>query len=160
MYIYDLFAFVEMSKVSSKVIEITNNEQYERFKKSHRRGIIFYGASWCKGCSQLAPLYERIANRYHGRIALAHADVEVCGLDFSKVPVFVAYRKGREINSILGADSERLREFVKGAIEFEAKKKSTQPIQQTKPPKPTTRSRDKKETKSSQANRTKKEKRK
>lgn len=154
MYICDLFAFVEMSKVSSKVIEITNNEQYERFKKSHRRGIIFYGASWCKGCSQLAPLYERIANRYHGRIALAHADVEVCGLDFSKVPVFVAYRKGREINSILGADSERLREFVKGAIEFEAKKKSTHPT------KPITRSRDKKETKSSQANRTKKEKRK
>lgn len=110
--------------MSSKVIEITNYAEYEAFKNSYRRGIIFYGADWCHACQQINPLYIRIANRYSNRIAFAHADIQVCKLDFDQIPVFVAFRKGREINSMLGADNEGLKEFVKGAIEFEAKKDS------------------------------------
>lgn len=107
--------------MSSKVIEITNISDYDVFKRNHRRGIIFYGAEWCEACKEIMPLYTRIANKYYKRIAMAYADVERCKLDFSRVPVFVSFRKGVELNNMVGANKDSLKEFIKEAIEAESK---------------------------------------
>jgi thioredoxin-like negative regulator of GroEL len=98
------------------VIELTTREEFERFKK-YKRGVIFYGAKWCEGCKKLAPLYERIALKYHKYVKLAHVDIDVAKLDFSSVPVFVAYYKGQQINSLEGATVLELKAFIKAAIE-------------------------------------------
>lgn len=104
----------------SKVIEITSIEGYTEFKEKNRRGIIFYGAKWCEACNDIMPLYTRIANRYYKRIAMAHADIDVCQLDFSKVPIFLALRKGKTIDSMEGANNEALKEFIKKAILYDS----------------------------------------
>ena len=111
--------------MSSKVIEITNGEEYNTFKNAHHRGIIFYGADWCDACTQIHPMYTRIANRYHKHVAMAHADITVCKLDFSRIPVFVSYYKGKELDSIEGADVEGLKQLVKGIIQHEVKRRPT-----------------------------------
>lgn len=120
----------------SKVIEITNLDQYETFKQAHRRGIIFYGAGWCHACKEIEPLYTRIANRYHKRIAMAHVDIDVCKLEFSKVPVFVSFRKGTQLDSMIGADNEGLKEFVKEAIAHDSHPKEAVKSDQTPKPSP------------------------
>ncbi len=102
----------------SKVVEISNFDEYNDFKNDHSRIVIFYGAKWCKGCTELMPMYIRIANRYHNRIAMGHVDVDECKLDFEEVPVFVSMYKGNQINSIVGADNEELKRFVKEAIQY------------------------------------------
>lgn len=104
----------------SKVIEINNKEEYSSFKTEHRRGVIFYGATWCEACEEIKPLYTRIANRYFKRIAMAYVDIDVCGLDFTSVPVFVSFRKGNQLNSMEGASERELKMFIKHAIEFES----------------------------------------
>lgn len=122
-----------MLQMSSKVIEITNINDYESFKKNYRRGIIFYGAKWCEACNEIMPLYTRIANKYYKRIAMAHCDIDVCKLDFSKIPVFVSHRKGKEIDNMLGGNKDALRKFIKDAIEFEAKPKGLTPVSHHEP---------------------------
>lgn len=101
----------------SKVLVITNREQYIAFKETHRRGIIFYSADWCSACKEIEPLYTRIANRYHDRITMAYVDIDVCELEFSSVPVFVSYYEGTQLNSLEGADDDGLKLLVKEAIE-------------------------------------------
>ena len=98
-----------------RVIHITNLQEYSEFKK-RPRGVIFYGAKWCKACKQIEPLYNRIGNRYHKQVALAHVDVDVANLEFSAVPVFVAMRNGKQIDSLQGSDKEGLKELIKKAI--------------------------------------------
>lgn len=56
---------------------------------------------------------------------MAHVDIDVCKLDFSKVPIFVSMYKGKQLNSIEGADREGLKQLVKEAIEHESQKKET-----------------------------------
>lgn len=100
----------------SKVVEITSQEEYDKLLEDHRRLVIFFGAKWCDGCTKVTPLYEQIANRYHKRVTLAHIDIDDNKLDYSQVPVFVAYRKGKQINSFLGGEKHSLKELVKEAI--------------------------------------------
>lgn len=108
----------------SKVIEILNPDEYQKFKISHKRAVIFYSAEWCKACKDIEPLYSRIANRYAKRIALAHVDIDVCGLDFTAIPVFVSFHKGEQLDSMEGASDAGLRVFIKHAIEYNGDKNS------------------------------------
>jgi len=108
---------IEEKKSSvNKVIEIHNAKEYEKFKKKYDRSVIFYGARWCHACTDIKDLYDRIANRYHKRVAMAHVDIDDAGLDFSAVPIFVALRNGEEIDGMEGANKKGLKELVKKAI--------------------------------------------
>ena len=119
------------SKSSSKVISITNVVEYQTFKKKlcdeneQHRGVIFYSAGWCEACKLIKPLYTRIANRYYKRIMMAYVDIDICGLDFSKVPVFVSFYKETQINSMEGANNRGLKEFIKEAIQYNSRPKQT-----------------------------------
>lgn len=101
---------------SNMVVEIKNLDEYETFKKKYNRSVVFYGATWCHACTEIENLYARIANRYHKRVALAHVDIDVADLSFTAVPVFVALRHGKQINSMEGADKTGLKELIKEAI--------------------------------------------
>jgi thiol-disulfide isomerase/thioredoxin len=115
----DFFGMSEMSDATaSKVIQITNVEEYDEFKKN-KRGVVFYGAEWCEACQGIKDIFTRIANRYHKRIAMAYCDINVCGLDFSRVPVFVAMHNGNQISSVEGANDDGLKELVRDTIDYD-----------------------------------------
>lgn len=103
----------------NKVIHIRNRKDYDDFKNDHKRGVIFYGSKWCQACEEIEPLYIRIANRYHRRIALAHVDVDEAKLDFTAIPVFTALHNGKQIDSMEGADKEELKKLIKNAIKIQ-----------------------------------------
>lgn len=110
----------------SSVIEIKSIDDFIKFKKN-KRGIIYYGASWCEGCKQIDNLYARIADRYKDLIKLAHVDVDVIKFDITQVPVLTSYYNGTIISSTIGADNNKLKEFVKEAIEYGKIPKSQAP---------------------------------
>lgn len=101
----------------SKVIRITNKQEYEDFKKNHRRAVIFYGAKWCEACVEMVDIYTRIANRYPNRVAMAYVDIDECNLDFSIVPIFLSFRKGQQLNGMEGADRKGLKQLIKEVIQ-------------------------------------------
>lgn len=107
------------SNKMNKVVEITTVAEYEKFKGKYGRCVVFYGAEWCSACKDIEDLYKRIANRYHKRVAMAHVDIDVAGLDFTHVPIFVALRHGKQIDSLESADRNGLKELIKKAITAE-----------------------------------------
>lgn len=97
----------------SKLIEIKNADDRELFLDMNPCGIVLYGAHWCKACKNIKPFYERLAKRYHTIIGFAYVDIDVCQLDFSKVPVFTGIVHKSEIDSMIGDDRNELKDLIK-----------------------------------------------
>jgi thioredoxin-like negative regulator of GroEL len=102
---------------SPHVILIKNRQEYEDFKRKHRRSVILYGADWCEACSEMHDIFQRIANRYHEYVTLGYVDIDECNLEFSAVPIFVSLRKGQQLNALEGADRASFKQLVKEIIQ-------------------------------------------
>lgn len=100
----------------SKVIKVRGRDDYDKFKYSYPKAVIFYGSENCVSCASLKGLYDRIANRYGDKVALGYVDVDKSQLDFSNIPVFVSFKDGKQFNSIRGATKDTLRKFIKEII--------------------------------------------
>lgn len=99
----------------SHVIQITNSEESDNFIANNLRGVIFFGSVRCPHCRTMAPIYEQLANKYTSTnvVAFAHvetSEVEVDNLD--GVPVFVAYKDHKPIDTVLGARPEALTTMI------------------------------------------------
>lgn len=101
----------------SKVVQIHSFKDYEEFKNTNERGVIFYSAKKCDACRDIEPLYARVANRYHKRVAMAYADVDECNLNFKVIPVFVSFFQGEPLNRMEGVSAANLKLFIKEVIE-------------------------------------------
>ena len=97
------------------VILINSYDKFKAFKK-WPKCIVMYTAEGCEACTSIKPLYHRIGRRYGQHIKLGIVDIDELNLDFSKVPVFVAYVKGEEVNNMLGSDPQGLKDFIKNTI--------------------------------------------
>lgn len=103
---------------ANRVVHINNNEENLRFKQNFPKCIIFFGANGCQACDDIYPLYRRIANRYPNKIRLAYVDVDKCELDYTTVPYFVALNNEKVTNSMTGATSDDLRNFIIKCIKY------------------------------------------
>lgn len=101
-----------------KVVTIRCQADYEQLLDQHRRVILFYGTTWCEGCTKVKPFYEALAAKYSKRLTFAYADVEENKLqkEFERVPVFVGFRKGEVVNSFEGGERFSMKELAKEVI--------------------------------------------
>lgn len=102
----------------SRVVEIKSEQELNRFIAHNDRVVVFYGAPWCQACTSSEPLYARIAKRYESRIALAHIDIEECGIKIENIPFFLAFYKTEVVDSLEGVNSYLLKRFIKQAIKY------------------------------------------
>ena len=100
----------------SKVVKITNLEEYKAFKNNHPKGIVLYSSENCAACKKIEPLYTRIANRYHDRIAMAYSDIDDCKLSFKQIPFFVSLHDGTQRDTLSGSNPDDLKQFIKESI--------------------------------------------
>ena len=98
------------------VIEIQSAEQHQNLVKDSRRLVVFYGADWCTGCDQITKFFVELSAKYHKRLTFAHADIDKAKLDFERVPAFIAFRKGEELNGFEGSDPNSLKILTKEVI--------------------------------------------
>lgn len=68
-------------------------------------------ADWCPPCRRLAPVLERLAPRYKGKVAFVKANVDkVPGLarrfGVRAIPTLIFLKGGKELNRIVGAPPE------------------------------------------------------
>jgi len=87
----------------SRVVEITDSVQEEIFIRNNPRAVIFFGSAMCGHCRTMAPIYERLVNKYP-TVANAHVETSrVKVTDLAGVPVFVGYKNGQPVDMVVGA---------------------------------------------------------
>lgn len=80
------------------------------------RAIIKYGATWCGPCKSIKPVYDRLSTEYSG-IVFAEADIDDLADDpevksIRSVPTFRYYKRGKSVDQLLGANEQKLRDFL------------------------------------------------
>lgn len=115
------------------MLQITTQEQLTKVLEEHSRVIIDLFTTWCGPCKVLGPKLEELSQEYKGENGVLFCKVDLTrpkpgqgpnmmietelGESVTTVPTIVAYRNGREIQRIAGANfsaivemAEKLRE--------------------------------------------------
>ena len=84
--------------------------------------LVDFWAPWCRPCLMTAPVVEKIAEEYEGRIKVCKLNVEeatsiASNYGVMSIPTIMIFKDGKIVNKTVGALSkENLEEFIKPYI--------------------------------------------
>jgi thioredoxin 1 len=92
-------------------IIITEGNFENVVKKSELPVLVDFWATWCNPCKMIAPLIEKIAGEYSGRLVVAKVDVDTnpdvaSELGIRSIPTLIIFKKGEIAEQIIGVVSE------------------------------------------------------
>lgn len=99
-------------------IAVTDQTLQSDVLESELPVLVDFWADWCGPCKAVAPVLEKLADDYAGRLVVAKVDVDrnpmiAQALRIQSIPTLVMFRDGRPIDAVQGALPEpQLRAFV------------------------------------------------
>lgn len=95
--------------MSEKLAEITK-ENFESIKSKNAKLVVDCWANWCGPCRALAPLFERLADRYQGKVSFVKMDCD-------KNPELVKLFQVMAIPTILFLEDGEVTDTVVGLVD-------------------------------------------
>ena len=91
-------------------VQITN-ENFESLKNGSLPLVVDFWATWCGPCRMVAPIIEKLAGKYDGKIVVGKCDVEenddLAGeFGIRNIPTILFFKNGEIVDKIVGAVSE------------------------------------------------------
>ncbi|CAH9063013.1 unnamed protein product [Cuscuta epithymum] len=83
---------------------------FHQIRTSKTPAVINYGASWCRVCSQILPVFCDLSNSFP-KLSFVYADIDDCPETTQHVrytPTFHFYQDGERVDEMIGAGEERL----------------------------------------------------
>lgn len=86
-----------------------NETNFEDFTKD---GIVLvdFWAAWCGPCKMAAPIIDKVAEEYSGKIRAGKVDIDECrgiAVKFAieSIPTVVIFKDGQEVKRVIGVHS-------------------------------------------------------
>jgi thioredoxin 1 len=101
-----------------KTIEVTDESFGSEVLKSDIPVLVDYWAPWCGPCRMAAPVLEKIADEYEGRLKVCKVNVdenrEVAGqYRIMSIPTMLVFKAGELVDQITGVTSNFERDLKK-----------------------------------------------
>ncbi|MHC1600766.1 MAG: thioredoxin [Candidatus Nezhaarchaeales archaeon] len=90
-----------------------NSESFRELLKSENRPILVdFWAEWCAPCRMLAPIIDKLAEKYSDKVIFAKVNVDECPdvamqYGIMAIPTLILFVRGVEVNRIVGLVPEK-----------------------------------------------------
>jgi thioredoxin 1 len=108
--------------MSSRVIEITDQNFEEEVINSELPTEVDFWAPWCGPCKMVSPIYDKLSEEYEGRFKFCKIDVDRNQITATKyqimnIPMQMFFADSEKVDEILGAVPENMiRDKVEGIL--------------------------------------------
>lgn len=93
-------------------MEVTiSSENFENLRNGDKPLVVDFWATWCGPCRMVAPIIEKMAEKYDGQIVVGKCDVEenedlAAEFGIRNIPTILFFKNGVIADKIVGAQSE------------------------------------------------------
>jgi thioredoxin 1 len=99
--------------MAERVVELTDTTFQQDVEAGTGLTLVDFWAPWCAPCRMVAPVVERLAERYEGRVKFAKLNVDdapqtASAYGIASIPTIALFRDGEPVNGVLGAVPERI----------------------------------------------------
>lgn len=100
-------------------ITLTAENFQNEVLKSDKPVLVDFWAAWCGPCRMAAPIVEKIAKEYAGKVKVGKVNVDeqpelASAFRIESIPAFMIFRNGKVIDTVIGYQSkERLVQLLK-----------------------------------------------
>ena len=102
---------VKDERMAARVIEVNDGDFEHEVLKCEMPVVVDFWAPWCGPCRMIAPITEKLAEEYRGRVKFCKLNVDENRLAAGKyqvmsIPLLLFFKDGKVIEQIVGAVSE------------------------------------------------------
>jgi thioredoxin 1 len=95
------------------VKEVADHNFEDEVLKSEIPVVVDFWAPWCGPCKRIAPITEKLAEEYKGRISFCKLNVDenydtAMKYNVMSIPLLLFFRSGQKIDESLGAVPEEM----------------------------------------------------
>jgi thioredoxin 1 len=101
-----------MENIMSKMVTELTDETF-RTEVTEGEGLVFvdFWAPWCAPCRMVAPVVERLAEKYEGRVRFTKVNVDeaqqtAAMFGIASIPTLALFRDGEPVTGVAGAVPE------------------------------------------------------
>lgn len=93
---------------------VWNSETFEtEVKNADLPVLVDFFADWCAPCQMMAPVVERLAEQYEGKLRVGKVNVDAAQdiaqqYKIRSIPTFLFFRGGEVVDRLIGADPKEL----------------------------------------------------
>jgi thioredoxin 1 len=113
----DKKAFRKTSSTTQGVTVMASEKEWEECLSSSMIVVVKFTAEWCKPCKAISPFYHQLSLQHSDSASFVEVDVDelddvAASAGIAMMPTFAVFRNSRKIDSMSGANEEKLKTFV------------------------------------------------
>ncbi|MDF2950305.1 MAG: thioredoxin [Sedimentibacter sp.] len=93
--------------MTEKILYVNSTKEFDDLLAKEKYVLVDFWATWCAPCRMIAPIIEKIADQYDGKVTVAKVDVDQqqelsIRYGISSIPTVIFFKEGKIASKEIG----------------------------------------------------------